>query len=193
MAINYEEFYRSTFGVTDEKLLKEVADVSVFKKLKSKEYLIRAGEPTVILWINVKGIFRGILTTDEGKDITDCFSLHTGDILFAGFDIKLGEKSHVDLQAVTPCEVVGIPMNLVMMHMSNKNPDLLNICQKALEMAVKRHIEVARMRTLPVPERIRWFRETMGQMGDVIEDQYVASWLSMDRSTYCREKKKLSE
>lgn len=182
--MSLENAFGTDFRLVDSDLLAELEAEAKIVTLKRGEKLIESGELQENLPILIEGVFRGYLSDEEGKDITDCFACNRGDIVM-GCD-ALGEPSRITLEAVVPSTVLMLPVELVM-EMMERSPEMLRLYNACLVNALRRHWELKMLLLrCSAMERYRWFIRSFPGLVDVVSNKNVSSFLGMTPVTLSR-------
>ena len=97
--------------ISEEPVLQELLADAKYEYVKKGTLLIEPGEVQTHMPVLIKGVFRGFLLDEDGRDITDCFAVSPGDIV-AGCNVMEG-PSLISMEAVTDCQVAMLPMAAV--------------------------------------------------------------------------------
>lgn len=186
----WRAFLQEKYKIRNENTIDEICENLMEKKVKAKDYLFRIGDEENMCWMLVSGVFRGIYITSNGKELTECLVFTPGRCLYSGADVCIGRKADISFQALVDCELVGISTELLL-DLLKKDFDVQNWFRINLGMAYDDILELNSVRTFSARDRITWFYENKREICDQIEDQYIASYLGLDRSVFCRVKKSI--
>lgn len=184
------EFYKETFGIEDEEAICQLAEISRLETLKKGHRVISIGEKMDILPILVKGVLRGYVIDEGGRDITDCFIYRKGDVIMGAGDLM--SPSPVHIETTTECQVLILPL-AELMKMLDK-PELLLIYNRQLVHALHRHWQLKMLLyQSDAMTRYQWFRKTYSGLEELISGKHLASFMGMTPVTLSRLRRKLRE
>ena len=185
------EFFAKTFGLTDEAIIDAVINVMSIKEFKKNELIFSAGEIPSNFYFNLKGIFRGFMSNEDGTEITDCLGFEMGAPIAAVN--RIGEKAISNVEAVTDLTAVQLPMD-DLVKLIQVNPDLVAIYNNLLQKALDKHWIIKDVRyKLSGAERYKWFLENYPGLIDQVRMKDVASFLGMTPVSLSRIRKELHE
>ena len=183
------EFLMTCLPLSEEKIISRIAEVAKVEKLKKGAPLIESGLPIQSLRFLVKGVLRGYLIDMDGKDITDCFVFHSGDAAVPCF--ALGRPAQISIEAVTPSEVLKIPLSLVQ-ELLQEYPELILIYNQYLIRALERHWEIKMViYQYTAMQRYQWFLERYPELSHTVSSRHIASYLGITPVTLSRLRTKL--
>ena len=190
LAVRIKAFYKEFLGIENDQIAEQLAMVSRGEAIKKGQRVISMGEYMDDLPILVTGVLRGFLVDETGRDITDCFIHQKGDaIIGCG---KFEEPSPIHIEAITDCQVVVIPMTVLMQMM--ENPGLLRLYNGQLTEALNRHWQMKmQMYQSDAMTRYRWFRNAYPGLENQVSGKHLASFLGMTPVTLSRLRRKLRE
>ncbi len=186
----YRDFYQNALQLTDPSVLERLSALSTEESLPRGRRLIRMGEHRRALHFLRRGILRGFIVDENGKDITDCFICREGDVIVGCG--PLNGPSPVSIQAITDCTVLTIPME----HLPEllEDPRLLHICNEQLASALDRHWELKMMLyRCTAMERYQWFLKRYPGLEEHISGKHLASFLGITPVTLSRLRRRLRE
>ncbi len=159
--------------------------------VRKGDFLIVSGERHQAISFLIKGVARGYLIDADGREITDCFAFHTGDVLMGCS--QLDEVSQINIEAVTECEVYQIPVAVVK-GLIQKYPELLLTYNQFLLRGISRHWEIKMsLCRYRAAERYQWFLDAYPGLIDIVSNKDVASFLGITPVTLSRLRRRLRE
>lgn len=118
--------------------MQELLADAKYEYVRKGTLLIETGEVQTQMPVLIKGVLRGFLLDAEGRDITDCFAFRPGDVA-AGCN-ALEDPSQINMEAVTDCQVLLLPMTAVQEAME-QNMEVLRLYNRYLVETLQRHWE----------------------------------------------------
>lgn len=160
------------------------------ERLKKGDRIVTAGEVQNTLSFLTRGILRGYVVDENGEEVTDCFIYQSGDVAMGcnGLD----EPSLISIEALTPCELLRVPVSAVV-DLFSREPGILCAHNKLLREDLKRHWELKRILYQPAMQRYQWFLAAHPGLSERVSSKYVASILGITPVTLSRLKKRLRE
>ena len=155
------------------------------------ELIVDIGDmPTRICTLE-KGILRGFITDMDGRDTTDCFVYHTGDVVLSCSGLE--EPSLVQIEALTDTIMKEYPRDIVM-ELMEQDLGLLMFYNRELKSALFRHWEEkVLLHHSSAMERYLWFLKEYPGLIDLIGNKYIASFLGMTPVTLSRLRRRLRD
>ena len=177
----------------DPKLLEESVNASTVYSVKRGDYLIKSGDPlTYISFLYSDGVMRHFMISADGKEITDCFAIKRGQILWASRTLN-DTVAIVTIEALTDAEVIKIPITEAF-RLHKKYPELLDLEVRLSFESVDIHWNLKKIHfQYSAMERYCWFLENYPGLIDQINNKYIASFLDMTPVTLSRIRRKLRE
>ncbi len=186
----YRDFYHSALGLTDPWLLTQLSNASYEELLPRGRRIVRMGENRSCIHFLQKGILRGFIVDENGKDITDCFICRQGDVIAGCGD--LAKPSPVSIEGITDCQVLSIPLDRLMELMDH--PQLMQCYNNQLSDALDRHWDLKMMLyRCSAMERYQWFRSHYPGLEEHISGKHLASFLGITPVTLSRLRRQLKE
>lgn len=177
--------------ISEEPVLQELLADAKYEYVKKGTLLIEPGEVQTHMPVLIKGVFRGFLLDEDGRDITDCFAVSPGDIV-AGCNVMEG-PSLISMEAVTDCQVAMLPMAAVKEKMG-RNMEALQLYNRYLMKALQRHWEEKMlMHCCNAMQRYQWFLKMYPGLIDTVCNKHIASFLGMTPVTLSRLRRQLRE
>lgn len=179
-----QEFLKNYLHITDEAMIEQILPVAKIEHLHKGELLFESGQRLTSLTFLLKGVLRGFLIDLNGKDITDCFAYRPGEAAMPcnGLD----QVAQISIEAVTPCEVLKIPVSTAI-KMLEEHPALCQLYNQYLLQALERHWEVKMlMYQYTAMQRYEWFLKRYPELSQMISGRYIASYLGMTPVTLSR-------
>ena len=184
------EFYKETLGVENDETAGQLAAISRLETLKKGHWIISMGEKMEVLPILIKGVLRGYMVDENGRDITDCFVFQRGDIIMGCNELDVA--SHVHIETITECQVLMIPIADLLPLIGR--PDLLMLYNHQLSQALKRHWQLKMLLYQnDAMARYQWFRHTYAGLEELVSGKHLASFMGMTPVTLSRLRRKLRE
>lgn len=152
--------------------------------------MLEIGELQTQVSFLIKGILRGFWVDVNGRDITDCFAFRCGDVVTGCDDFK--EPAQINIEALTNCELIQIPVS-VLEELMQQYPTLLQVYNKLLRQALKRHWETKKVIYQLAMQRYQWFLATYPGLIDMVSNKYIASYLGITPVTLSRLRRRLRE
>lgn len=171
--------------------MQELLADAKYEYVRKGTLLIETGEVQTQMPVLIKGVLRGFLLDAEGRDITDCFAFRPGDVA-AGCN-ALEDPSQINMEAVTDCQVLLLPMTAVQEAME-QNMEVLRLYNRYLVETLQRHWEGKMlMHRFSAMQRYQWFLHTYPGLIDTVCNKHIASFLGMTPVTLSRLRRKLRE
>lgn len=138
----------------------------------------------------LKGIIRGYVIDESGREITDCFASHPMDAII-GCN-AMGQPSLVSFEALTDCDILRIPLS-TLNELMQRHPVMHQMYNKLLQEALLRHWQLKRILYQPAMQRYQWFLASYPGLADQVSSRHVASFLGLTPVTISRLKRRLRE
>ena len=179
-----QEFLRDYLHLTDEGTVGQVLQIAKIEHFNKGELLFESGQRLTSLTFLLSGVLRGFLIDLNGKDITDCFAYRPGEAAMPCN--RLDQVAQISIEAVTPCEVLKIPVSAAI-QLIEENPQLCRLYNQYLIQALERHWEVKMlMYQYTAMQRYEWFLKRYPELAQMISGRYIASYLGMTPVTLSR-------
>ena len=186
-----DEFYASTFRLSDKGLIRQLTEETKQKSVKKGEVIAQEGEVQSWVYFLSNGVLRGFFLDAKGRDITDCFVFQCGDPVVSC--IQFGEASFVSIEALTNCELFAVSV-FDLMDLLDSNPQLVRIYNELLTRSLRYHWSMkALMYQYTAMERYQWFLKNYPGLIDRVSGKHVASLLGMTSVTLSRLKRAIRE
>ena len=182
--MNVREFLSNILMIKDNCLLSSLFSMCKVTEVSKGECVIQQGKiPSQIIFV-VEGIFRGCISDEYGKDITDCFLYEPGQVLIASFN--LDEPALISIEALVQSSILCISIlnfkNLVINY-----PGLYEIYSKSVLESSKLHWDLKILTyQYTAKQRYNWFLKNYPGMIEKISHKYIASFLNMTPVTLSR-------
>lgn len=188
----YEKFFlKNWLHLSDANAVQELSQAAQIVHIKKNSLLIESGEIQTQIPILLSGVFRGFLLDADGKDITDCFVYRSGEVVM-GCN-PLGKPSQINLESMSDCEIVTIPISTVL-PMMDLSLELLRIYNRYLVEALERHWEGKMlMHRYSAMQRYQWFLKNYPGLIDTVSNKHIASFLGMTPVTLSRLRRQLRD
>ena len=178
------ELFRDCYQIHEEKTLHRLCELAEVRRLKKGEIFLYFGEVQTHIALQTNGILRGYYTDVDGTDHTDCFSFRCGNAAMP--PCGLTEPSSINLMALTPCELVTLPLSETL-ELIRQSPELFQVYSKLLTEALRLHNGIKNaLCNYTAKQKYEWFlQEYPGLIFDV-NNRYIASFLHMTPETLSR-------
>jgi len=185
------DFFKKGLNLSNDELIKKLANIARLENLKKGQLLIEEGEPQTKIPFLLRGILRGFLVDAEGREITDCFAYHPRDIVM-GCN-QLGEPSKISIEAIIDTELLSLPA-APCMELLEEYPELVKLHNSYLLEALGRHWEEKiLMHRCSAANRYQWFLNTYPGLINHISNKYIASFLGITPVSLSRIRRSLRE
>lgn len=207
MTTSVSDFCRNILHFTDSHLIQLFCGASTTQLLSKNEYIIKPGEMQNNIPFLVRGIVRGYILDNDGREISDCFTTQSGDAL-VGFhhlnnssakDNSVFEiPSDIGIITLTDCKIVSIPL-FIMQKMLREYPEVTQLYIRLLEQSADLHRNVKKMLYLRNSRaRYEWFAEKYPEIITLLNQKLIlqkdiASYLNMSPQQLCKVLKDIRE
>lgn len=188
----YDEFsLENWLDLSDANIAKNLLQSAQRLCIPKDHLLVETGETQLQLPILLHGVVRGFLLDADGRDITDCFAHRAGSVLTGSNSLNM--PSSICMETMTPCEVVTIPI-AVLLPLLSSSIELMQIYNSILLDALQRHWEEKlMMHRCTAMERYQWFLSNYPGLIDLVSHKHIASFLGMTPVTLSRLRLQLRE
>lgn len=100
--------FLNSFQVLTDSEIDSLLEVATPRTLQKSDFLVREGEVSKEVVFMLSGIFRSYYLSEDGEDITYCFSF-PGTMMTAYSSFISGIPSVENIQAIAPTEVISLP------------------------------------------------------------------------------------
>ena len=184
------DFYKDTLNVQDGQIAEQLAEISRLETLEKGHRVISMGEQMDMMPVLVKGVLRGYIVDENGRDITDCFIFRRGDVIMGTGDFLTPSPVHIE--TTTECQVLMVPLAELLQLLDQ--PELLVIYNQQLMRALERHWQVKMMLyQSDAMTRYQWFRKQYPDLENKITGKHLASFMGMTPVTLSRLRRRLRE
>ena len=184
------DFYKDTLNVQDGQIAEQLAEISRLETLEKGHRVISMGERMEMMPVLVKGVLRGYIVDENGRDITDCFIFRRGDVIMGTGDFLTPSPVHIE--TTTECQVLMVPLAELLQLLDQ--PELLVIYNQQLMRALERHWQVKMMLyQSDAMTRYQWFRKQYPGLENKITGKHLASFMGMTPVTLSRLRRRLRE
>lgn len=184
------DFYKDTLNVQDGQIAEQLAEISRLETLEKGHRVISMGEQMEMMPVLVKGVLRGYIVDENGRDITDCFIFRRGDVIMGTGDFLTPSPVHIE--TTTECQVLMVPLAELLQLLDQ--PELLVIYNQQLMRALERHWQVKMMLyQSDAMTRYQWFRKQYPGLENKITGKHLASFMGMTPVTLSRLRRRLRE
>ncbi|GAA6396755.1 Crp/Fnr family transcriptional regulator [Solibaculum mannosilyticum] len=180
------DFLINILAIRDDKLLLQLSNIGKILTYPKKGMLFRMYEKPEYLAFLSRGIIRGYFSDESGHETTDCFVFEAGAPIVPSYPFY--SPALMNMEAVVDCEVIAFPTFYVV-DFIRCNPCLVQIYNQLLGESMKvhfKHKNALRMRT---KERYQWFLQEYPSLSSRVQDNHIASFLSMSEENLNRIKK----
>lgn len=183
-----EAFFTDIVGL-EQGLASRISPHARQLHLERGDHLLRVGDLQQSIGFLVSGVIRSYTISKEGRDDTDCLVVEPGRILTHCKDFD--EPSPIDVEALTPSEVVTLDVRLVR-RLVDSDPHASQFYIRALQDSLQAHWKVKTAVTQnDARDRYLWFIENYPGLEREIPDRYIASFLKMTTVTLSRTRSSL--
>lgn len=183
------EFLMACLPVRESTVVSRLTAVAKIDHLEKGDLLIENGLPVNYINVLLSGVLRGFLIDKNGKDITDCFAFRTGEI--AAPCHSLDKPAQISIEAITPCEVLKIPVDAVWKLLEERT-ELVQLYNQYLVQALERHWEIKMvMYQYSAMQRYQWFLKRYPELCQIVNSRHIASFLGITPVTLSRLRTKL--
>lgn len=184
ISVNVRGFLSNILMINDNSLLSSLLSMCKVTEICKGECVIQQGKVPSQIFFVVEGIFRGCISDECGKDITDCFLYESGQVLIANFDFD--EPALISIEALVKSTVLCISI-LNFKNLIIKYPQLYEIYLKSLLNSSKLHWNLKILTyQYTAKQRYNWFLKNYPGMIEKISHKYIASFLNMTPVTLSR-------
>lgn len=184
------DFYKDTLNVQNDQIAEHLAEISRLETLEKGQRVISMGETMEMMPILVKGVLRGYIVEENGRDITDCFIFRRGDVIMGTGDFLTPSPVHIE--TITECQVLMVPLCELMQMLDQ--PELLAIYNRQLVCALERQWQVKMMLyQSDAMTRYLWFHKQYPGLENQITGKHLASFMGMTPVTLSRLRRRLRE
>lgn len=170
-------FFKSVLGLSDEQLLNDLADASMFREWEKGNIVVEIGDVANNVNFLVKGLFRGYYIDSKGQEVTDCFGAEPGTPLVSCFPLE--SPSPICLEFLEKGMSISVPVS-VLAPLMYSNLEILRLYNTLLQKSLQMHWEVKRVLTqYNAEERYKWFLKTYPGMINRINHKNIASFLGI--------------
>ena len=189
-----EEFYTNILGLSDQRLIQELAVETNKVYFKAGQIIFSVGEICNDIFFLEEGLIRGVILDIQGRDITDCLIFRCGETLLASFD-----KLEKDIPATYSVEVLEdssffrIPMEKVI-ELKEKYAEVIQLYNQMLIESLEEHREIKlALYQFTAVDRYLWFLRKYPSLINRIPYKQIASYLGMTPVTLSRIRRNLRD
>ena len=189
-----EEFYTNILGLSDQRLIQELAEETNKVYFKAGQIIFSGGEICNDIFFLEEGLIRGVILDIQGRDITDCLIFRCGETLLASFD-----KLEKDIPATYSVEVLEdssffrIPMEKVI-ELKEKYAEVIQLYNQMLIESLEEHREIKlALYQFTAVDRYLWFLRKYPSLINRIPYKQIASYLGMTPVTLSRIRRNLRD
>lgn len=186
-----KSFFENVVQVHDEAILRQIVKKAEVLRLKRGQFLLSNGEQSDRIYILVKGWLRGYFVSEDGQEVNDRFFWHPGDFIVGS--PRLSAASEIDVLAMCPCQVIALPISLVMKLVNSKPEAMCLYNEKLIEAMERHHHEKVVFHYGSAEQRYYCMASLYPEWNDLIPDKYIASYLRMTPVTLSRLRRKFRE
>ena len=188
--VHIVNFYKKALKLEEDELAEQLARISRRENLRKGQRVVSMGEQMEGLSVLVKGVLRGYVVDESGRDITDCFIFEPVDIIMGCGDFCAPSPVHIE--AITPCQVLVMPLAELLPMMGQ--PGLLAVHNRQLQAALSRHWQLKMLLyQCDAMTRYQWFRKNYPGLEETVSGKHLASFMGMTPVTLSRLRRKLRE
>lgn len=187
-----ETFYKQILHISDDKLVRLLADITEYRSLQKGELLIGQGDKLDKFVFLIDGILRGFFLDINGRDITDCFMHERGAAVLFCMTTKEG-PSPVGVEALTACNLLCVRSD-AMEALMREEPELVWMYSVFLQNILQAHWKIKTILCqCTAMERYQWFLNAYPGLIDRISNKHIASYLGITPVTLSRLRRELRE
>lgn len=186
----YAEFFRKTLCLNDTGAVRKMEESAKREAVHRGMRIVENGEVQSRLAFLLRGTCRGYVIDENGREITDCFLFQPGDVVMGCNE--LGEPSQIAIEALTDCELVWVPMQVLVQLLQN-HPQAYEVYSRLLQDGLKRHWDLKRVMYQPALQRYQWFLENYPGLDECVSGKHVASFLGITPVTLSRLRRQMRE
>ena len=188
--MDHKGFFTTVLGIDDPEIVAVMNAAAHEEHYPRGHCLISMGEVRPSIHLLREGVLRAYVVDENGRDVTDCFIYQTGDVVIGCGELH--KPSLVAIEAITPCRVLTLPMDLMLTLMDE--PQLLHIYNQQLNAALLRHWELKMLLyRCSAMERYQWFRKRYPDLEHLICGKHLASYLGITPVTLSRLRRQLKD
>ena len=120
--MDHKGFFTTVLGIDDPEIVAVMNAAAHEEHYPRGHCLISMGEVRPSIHLLREGVLRAYVVDENGRDVTDCFIYQTGDVVVGCGELH--KPSLVAIEAITPCRVLTLPMDLMLTLMDK--PQLLH-------------------------------------------------------------------
>ena len=172
---------RERYQLTDEKMLRDLADNMTRYHAEKGEKIIAEGDMQTDVYFLISGIVRGFYFNEQGKEITDCFVYEPGEIVIS--DLLEESVATITEEVIVEGDLAVLPLRSVYQLMDTY-PEVMKIYLGCLNLNLHRHRDhkIALSRYC-AENRYRWMKRTYPGLMGRIKIKHIASYLNITPQT----------
>lgn len=177
---------RDFYHITDDQTLDHLASCATIGVFEKGEIIQRVGERQANAVFLISGVVRCFFVSGKGERITDSFLCDFG---YPSMSADVNRPSFLGSEAVTPVELLMIPLNVMFAEME-RSTQVLWAYNQMLSWALLFHWQIKTSRfCFNGPERYEWFRRNFPEAEKAAYGKHIASFLGMTPETLSRIRK----
>ncbi len=187
-------FFKEVCGFNDEKLLDTLVRLAKERRFQKGEYIVRMGECEPYIFFTVRGVMRGFVIDEDGNEFTECLAYEPGFIPKGTNEVRPDVPSPISIQVLKDdslyyCVPVEDIANVIKTY-----PPAYEYYSRQLIGQFEEHRELkAVLHERNAVDRYKWFLQKYPGLFDLVENQYIASFLNMDPATLSRVRRTVQE
>ena len=180
-----EIFFKEIVGVSNEKLISALTEISTIQSYPAKTIILHQGEKQENLPFQAsEGIIRGYLTRADGKVFTDCFNI------IVGFPLApptgLHGASPITICTETDLTAICVPISSLL-KLAPRFLEVEKITLRFMAQSMRMHWDHKRVLiNNDAYHRYKWFLKTYPGLIDQVSHHYIAEFLNMTPETLSR-------
>lgn len=150
----------------------------------ARTIVLREGESSDAIYYILKGIVRGYYISEEGEEVTKCFSLEEG--FFASEGFRGATSSSFYIETLEECECLRISYDFLHRSMLH-DEELARALQKILFDEIQRlEVRSKHMMLLDAKERYLVLQKEEPELVKRVQKQYIASYIGIKPGSLSR-------
>lgn len=172
---------RQRYQLTDEDMLRELAENLTLYHAEKGEQIIAEGEKQTNVYFLISGIIRGVYFSEKQKEITDCFAYEPGEVIVS--DLLEESTATITIEMIEEGDLAILSIRHIHQLM-DKYPEMMKIYVETLHLSLHRHRDhkIALSR-YSAENRYRWMKRTYPGLVDRIKIKHIASYLNITPQT----------
>lgn len=189
------EFYSNVFQLKNKDLCRKLADATERVEMQAGDIMFQKGETLNYIYFLESGVCRATFLDFAQKEITDCLAFRAGEAIMTSFDrLEMNVASPYTMEVLQDSSFFCIAMERMLSLMQEYPVELLTLYNRLLVQSLEEHREAKLvLYQYDGKGRYQWFLRKYGELNDMVQDKYIASFLGMTPVSLSRLKKSLRE